>query len=61
MPCGCQGQPRERRTSAQLAQVGGGRPTYEVTGPDGMKSTWDLYIDARKEQVRVGGSLREVR
>jgi hypothetical protein len=51
-------------TSEMVTARGFGRsssPKYQVTAPDGTVTTEDLYIDARRLQREIGGTITEVR
>jgi hypothetical protein len=53
---------KEAITSAAAeALVAASVPKYEVSRPDGTSDTHELYVDAKTDAVRSGGTLREVR
>lgn len=62
MPCGCNGgRPKEAMTAAAATAMLSSSPRYQVTRPDGTQEVMDLYVDAKTEARRTGGSVTEVR
>lgn len=60
--CGKKSQPKVAMTSAQLqATASSPPPRYQVTHADGSVEVFGLYVDARRDQVHAGGTLKELR